>query len=50
MFAAAIGEEDEGNIRGLQLVEGFGCSGKRVGGAEEDAIDTGVSCQRDGVL
>ena len=38
---AAIGEEDEGNALFLEIAEGFASTGKGIGAAEEDAIDTG---------
>ena len=40
-FTAAIGQEDEGNALFLEIAEGLAGAGKRVGAAEEDAIDTG---------
>ena len=40
-FTAAIGEKYEGNALFLEIAEGFASAGKRIGAAEEDAIDTG---------
>lgn len=42
VLAAAIGEEDEGDAVSLEVGEGFGGVGKGSGGAEEDAVNTGV--------
>lgn len=41
-FAAAVGEEDEGDSFALQVLEGFGGAGERGGGTEEDAVDAGI--------
>lgn len=41
-FAAAIGEEDEGDAFGLEVAESFGGAGECGGGAEEDAVDADI--------
>jgi len=38
-FAAAVGEEDEGDSLGLEVAEGFCGAGEGGGGAEEDSVD-----------
>lgn len=38
-FAAAIGEEDEGDAVGLEIREGAVSAGKRFRGAKEDTVD-----------
>ena len=40
VLAAAIGEEDEGNMVALKVGEGWGGGGEWGGGAEEYAVDT----------
>ena len=45
-FAAAVGEEDKGDVEALKLGEGGGCSGEGGGGADEDTVD--VECEGDG--
>ena len=39
-LAAAIGEEDEGNVVGLEVGEGAVGAGEWFGGAEKDTVDT----------
>ena len=41
VFAAAIGEEDEGDVVGLEVGEGGVGAREGGGGAEEDAVDAG---------
>jgi hypothetical protein len=38
VLAAAIGEEDEGDVVGLEVCQGAVCAWERVGAAKEDAI------------
>ena len=38
-FAAAVGEEDEGDVGGLEEAEGGGRAGDGVGHVQEDAVD-----------
>ena len=39
VFAATVGEEDERDLVGLEVGEGFACSREGLGAADQDAVD-----------